>query len=66
MPDGASTTAADQLATASLAAGQLLQRLGSATTAAQYEAIINSTDVQQILNQVDVDYQNLGTQLNSP
>lgn len=66
MPNGATTTAADQLATASQAAGQLLQRLGSATTAAQYEATINSANVQQILNQVDVDYQNLGTQLNAP
>jgi Domain of unknown function (DUF4389) len=66
MPNGATTTAAGRLVTASLAAGQLLQRLGSATTAAQYEAIINSTDVQQILNQVDANYQNLGTQLNTP
>ena len=66
MPDGATTTAADQLATASQASGQLLQRLGSATTAAQYEATINSADVQQILNQVDIDYQNLGTRLNAP
>jgi hypothetical protein len=66
MPNGATTTAAGRLVTASLAAGQLLQRLGSATTAARYEAIINSTDVQQILNRVDADYQNLGTQLTTP
>jgi hypothetical protein len=66
MPNGATTTAAGRLVTASLAAGQLLQRLGSATTAAQYEATINSTDVQQILSQVDAAYQNLGTQLNTP
>ena len=66
MPDAASTTAADQLATASQAAGQLLQRLGSATSAAQYEATIAGANVQQILNQVDEDYQNLGTQLNAP
>ena len=66
MPGAATTTAADQLATASQAAGQLLQRLGSATTAAQYEATVNSANVQQILDNVDVDYQNLGTQLNSP
>ncbi len=66
MPDGATTNAADQLATASQAAGHLLQRLGSATTAAQYEAIVSSTNVQQVLDQVDLDYQNLGTQLNAP
>lgn len=65
MPNGATTTAADRLANASLDAGQLLQRLGSSSTAAQYDATINSTNVQQVLNQVDVDYQNLGTQLNS-
>jgi hypothetical protein len=66
MPGAATTTAADRLATAAQAAGQLLQRLSSATTAAQYEAIINSANVQQILSQVDEDYQNLGTQLNAP
>jgi hypothetical protein len=65
MPNGATTAAADRLANASLDAGQLLRRLGSSSTAAQYDATINSTNVQQILNQVDVDYQNLGTQLNS-
>ncbi len=65
MPNGASTTAADQLASSSLEAGQLLQRLGNSSTVAQYEATITSTNVQQILNQVDVDYQNLGTQLNA-
>ena len=66
MPGAATTTAADQLATASQAAGQLLQRLSSATTAAQYEAIVSSSNVRQILSQVDEDYQNLGTQLNAP
>jgi hypothetical protein len=63
MPNGTSSSAADQLASASLQAGQLLLRLGHATTAAQYEAILTSTNVQQVLNQVDVDYQNLGTKL---
>jgi hypothetical protein len=65
MPDRATTSAADQLAAASSQAGQLLLRLGQATSAAQYEAILTSTNVQQILDQVDVDYQNLGTKLNA-
>jgi hypothetical protein len=65
MPNAASTSAANQLAAASLQAGRLLQRLGKATTAAQYEAIVNSSNVQRILAQVDLDYQHLGTELNA-
>jgi hypothetical protein len=65
MPDKATTSAADQLASASSQAGQLLLRLGHATSAAQYEAILTSTNVQQILDQVDVDYQHLGAKLNA-
>ena len=65
MPNGATTSAADQLASASSQAGQLLLRLGHVTSVAQYEAILASTNVQQILDRVDVDYQTLGTKLNA-
>jgi len=65
MPNAATTAAADQLASASLQAGQVLQRLSTAKTAAQYEAIITGSNVQQVLSQVDQDYQNLGTALNT-
>jgi hypothetical protein len=64
MPNEATTSAADQLASASSQAGQLLLRLGRVTSAAQYEAILASTNVRQILDQVDVDYQDLGAKLN--
>jgi hypothetical protein len=66
MPDTATTKAASQLASASLAAGHLFQRLGSATSVAQYEAIVSSSNIQQVVGQVGLDYQNLGNQLNSP
>ena len=64
MPDEATTSAADQLASASSQAGQLLLRLGHATSAAQYEAILTSTNVRRILDRVDLDYQDLGAKLN--
>jgi Domain of unknown function (DUF4389) len=66
MPDGATTSAAGQLASASSQAGQLLLRLGHVTSVAQYEAILASANVRQILDRVDVDYQNLGVKLNAP
>ncbi len=65
MPDTATTNAASQLAAASLAAGHVFHQLGSATSAAQYQAIVNSSNIQQVVDQVELDYQNLGTKLNS-
>jgi hypothetical protein len=65
MPAGSASTAAHQLAAAAEQAGNLFQRLGSATSIAQYRSIVSSSNIQQIVNQVDIDYQNLGTALNA-
>jgi len=65
MPSGAASTAASQLAADAAQAGKIFQRLGSATTAAQYQSIVSSSNVEQIVNQVGTDYQNLGTALNA-
>lgn len=65
MPSGAASTAASQLAADAARAGKVFQRLGSATTAAQYQSIVSSSNVEQIVNQVGTDYQNLGTALNA-
>ena len=65
MPTGTATTAASQLAGASDQAGNLFQRLGSAKTAAQYQSIVSSSNVEQIVGQVGTDYQDLGTALNA-
>jgi hypothetical protein len=65
MPSGAASSAASRLAADATQAGKIFQRLGSATSAAQYQSIVSSSNLQQIVNQVGTDYQNLGTALNA-
>jgi hypothetical protein len=64
MPSATASTAAGQLASAAAQAGQVFQRLGSATSVAQYQNLANGSNIQQIVDQVSQDYQHLGTVLN--
>jgi hypothetical protein len=63
MPTAASSAAAGKLASAATQAQQALQQLGGATSVGQYQQIIQSTHLQDLLNQVDQDYLNLGKSL---
>jgi hypothetical protein len=66
MPSAAASTAASQLASAAAQAGRAFQRLGSATSVAQYQSLANGSNIQQIVAQVSQDYQHLGAVLNRP
>jgi hypothetical protein len=66
MPSAAASTTASQLASAAARAGQVFQRLGSATSVAQYQSLANGSNIQQIVDQVSQDYQHLGVLLNGP
>jgi Domain of unknown function (DUF4389) len=65
MPTGSATDAASRLAGASDQAGNVFQKLGTAQTAEQYQSIVSSSNVEQIVGQVGTDYQELGTALNA-
>ena len=43
----------------------MFQKLGTAQTAEQYQSIVSSSNVEQIVGQVGTDYQELGTALNA-
>ena len=43
----------------------MFQRLGTAQTAEQYQSIVSSSDVERIVGQVGIDYQELGSALNA-
>jgi len=65
MPTGSATAAAGKLAGAADQAGNVFQRLGTAQTAEQYQSIVSSSDVERIVGQVGLDYQELGSALNA-
>jgi hypothetical protein len=65
MPTGSATAAAGKLAGAADQAGSVFQRLGTAQTAQQYQSIVSSSDVERIVGQVGIDYQELGSALNA-
>jgi hypothetical protein len=65
MPTGSATGAASRLAGASDQAGNVFQKLGTAQTAEQYQSIVSSSNVEQIVGQVGTDYQELGAALNA-
>jgi hypothetical protein len=60
---GPATADASTLVSDSNAAGQALIQLGSATSVAQYQSIVASSNLQQVLDQVSVDYVRLGQAL---
>ena len=64
MPAGAATTAATQLGNAATRAGLIFHRLGTAKTAARYQAVLATVSIDQAVNQFAQDYQALGTALN--
>jgi Domain of unknown function (DUF4389) len=66
MPSGSDSAAAARLAAAASQAGQVFQRLGSATSIASYQSIADSSNIQQKVDAVSQDYQQLGTALNTP
>jgi Domain of unknown function (DUF4389) len=65
MPSGPATGAASRLADASDQAGTVFQKLGTARSTAQYQSIVSSSNIEQIVRQVGTDYQELGTALNA-
>jgi len=65
MPTGSATAAASKLAGAADQAGNVFQRLGTAQTAEQYQSIVSNSDIEQVVGQVGIDYQALGSALNA-
>jgi len=60
---GSATADASTLVSDSNTAGQALIQLGSATSVAQYQSIVASSNLQQVLDKVSVDYVRLGQAL---
>jgi Domain of unknown function (DUF4389) len=65
MPSSAATVAAGRLGIAVDRAEQVFERLGSATTPAQYTQAAAGSNVERIMDRVGVDYMRLGIALNS-
>jgi hypothetical protein len=65
MPNGSTSADASQLSSAATKAGQIFQRLGTATSVAQYQSLAASSDIQQAVDQVVLDSRSLGAALNA-
>jgi Domain of unknown function (DUF4389)/Pericardin like repeat len=65
MPSASSAAAADRIASAAAQLQRIFSELASASSLAQYQQTIQSSNLQQVLNQFDLDYQNLGRTLNA-
>jgi Domain of unknown function (DUF4389) len=64
IPQGAPLAAAGRLDDATIRAEIIFERLGTAKSAAQYQALAGSLNIDQTMNQFAQDYQNLITALN--
>ena len=62
MPSG-SVAAADQLASVAGQAQQVFEQLSESTSVSQYQQTAQSSNLTQLLNQLDLDYTNLGRSL---
>ena len=65
MPAGQATSADATLAASVSRTASIFARLGAATSASQYVSIADSANLQQSVDQVNQDFTNLGTALNS-
>lgn len=65
MPNGSTSADASQLSSVATKAGQIFQRLGTATSVAQYQSLAASSDIQQAVDQVVLDSRSLGAALNA-
>ncbi len=63
MPSDTSAAAASRLASAAGQAQQVFQRLGASTSVSQYRQTVQSSNLTQLLTQLDQDYQALGQSL---
>jgi hypothetical protein len=64
MPPGASQAAAGQLENAAARAGLIFRRLAATNSAARYQAVLTTFNLDQAMNRFDQDYQALGNALN--
>jgi hypothetical protein len=64
MPPGAAMVAAGQLGNAAVRAGLTFHRLGTATSAERYRAVLSTVNIEQGVNQFAQDYEGLGKALN--
>jgi len=63
MPSGSSAAAASQLASVAAQAQQVFERLGASTSVSEYQQTAQSSNIAQLLGQLDHDYTALGTSL---
>jgi hypothetical protein len=63
MPSGSSAAAASQLASVAAQAQQVFERLGASTSVSEYQQTAQSSNIAQLLGQLDQDYSALGTSL---
>jgi hypothetical protein len=64
MPPGAAMTAARQLENSAARAGLIFRRLAAAKSAARYQAVLTTVNVDQAMNRFAQDYQGLANALN--
>jgi Domain of unknown function (DUF4389) len=65
MPSPASAAAAGRLASLSAQIQQVFEQLGTSTSISQYQQTVQSSGIQQLLNQFDREYADLGAALNA-
>jgi Domain of unknown function (DUF4389) len=63
MPSASSAAAASQLASVAGQAQQVFERLGGSTSVSQYQQIVQSSNIAQLLDQLDHNYTALGAAL---
>jgi len=64
MPSAASAASADTIAALSARIQQIFQQLSTSTSISQYQRTLQNSNLQQLLNQFDREYADLGTTLN--